>query len=211
MAKKGSGDTEINLDSFLDIMTCLVGVLVLIIILTGVDASQIKVLIPTPMEYSSDKRPHFLECRNNQLFMIPLADIRTKADNTLKSIAEEAAGDPEKLLSTLSQTTVKIEHYEVDLTYLLLGQLAIVPIPDSSGYPLEDYRSEGPNDWFGRVLSTLNKEEEMLTFLVRDDSFRVFKIARALAWIDNVEVTYELLGVDEPIKFGLMGERSRPQ
>ncbi len=71
MGKKSRGDA-VNLDSFLDIMTCLVGVLVLIIILTGVDASQIKMLVPTPMRTETDKRPVFVECRHNQLFPIPV-------------------------------------------------------------------------------------------------------------------------------------------
>lgn len=54
-------------------------------------------------------------------------------------------------------------------------------------------------------MYTLNPDEEMIVFLVRDDSFQVFKFARALAWIQKVEVGYELLDLDEPIKFGLMG------
>ena len=47
--KKKAEEASISMDSFLDILTCLVGVLMLIIILTSIDASQTKVLIPTPM------------------------------------------------------------------------------------------------------------------------------------------------------------------
>jgi hypothetical protein len=45
----------------------------------------------------------------------------------------------------------------------------------------------------------------MLAFLVRDDSFEVFACARILAQTEQIDVSYELLGVDDPIKFGLGG------
>lgn len=60
--KKKTGDA-VNLDSFLDILSCLVGVLILIIILTSIDASQTKILIPTPMAQKTDKKMLFIECR----------------------------------------------------------------------------------------------------------------------------------------------------
>lgn len=58
-----------DLSSFTDLMTCILGVLVLIILLTGIDASQITVLVATPKEMQGDdKSPVFFECRKNQLF-----------------------------------------------------------------------------------------------------------------------------------------------
>ena len=51
----------------------------------------------------------------------------------------------------------------------------------------------------------------MLSFVVRDDSFEVFKYARALAGIHNIDVSYELLDASQPIKFGLGGTRSLAQ
>ena len=50
-----------------------------------------------------------------------------------------------------------------------------------------------------------------LAFLVRDDSYTVFKRARALAWNQKAEVSYELLDTQAPIKFGLGGSRSLAQ
>jgi hypothetical protein len=50
---RSKGTHLINLDSFLDILTCLQGVLILVIISTGIDAAQTKVLIPTPIERRS--------------------------------------------------------------------------------------------------------------------------------------------------------------
>lgn len=199
------------LDSFLDIMTCMLGVLMLIILLTGVDASQIKVLIPTPWEHPTDLHPVFLECRNDEIFMIPVQELRQLANAELKHLAEEAKGDTAEMLKKLAESSVQTDTYKVDLTYALLGQFAIVPIGTARGYRLEDISREKATDWYGRILTGLSPEKDMLTFLVRDDSYNAFKRARALAWNQKVEVSYELLDTQAPIKFGLGGSRSLAQ
>jgi biopolymer transport protein ExbD len=206
-----SQGASVNLDSFLDIMTCLVGVLVLIIILTGIDAAQIKVLIPTPMEYSTDKRPLFIEIRNNEMYRVPVDELQTKANEALRSITQQAQGNVEQVLMLMNKAEVGTDIYRVDLSFFLTGQFAIVPIAGVPGYPLPAWDKEGPSDWYGSILMGMNKEQEMVTFLVRDDSFRLFKEARHLAWMQKIDVSYELLGSDDVIKFGLLGARSRPQ
>lgn len=211
MGKKGGGGASVNLDSFLDIMTCLVGVLVLIIILTGLDAAQIRVLIPTPMEYDTDKRPIFIEARNNQLYRVPVQELQQLADEAVRRLSREAAGNVERLLTMLQDLDVGTEQYQIDLTYFMVGQFGVLPVEGAEGYELDDWENESPSDWYGRILNALNQEEEFVSFIVRDDSFEVFKVARHLAWLSEIDVGYELLGLDEPIRFGMLGQRARPQ
>lgn len=192
-------------------MTCELGLLMLIILLTGIDASQVRVLIPTPMEHVSNRRPIFIECRNNELFQVPVTELRKLADDRLKAIAEEAKGDSAVMLQKLASAAAETDTYKVDLTYALLGQFAISPIRTAKGYRLVDVTKEKATDWFGRILTNMDDEKDMLTFLVRDDSYEVFKRARALAWNEKAEVSYELLDVEAPIKFGLGGSRSLAQ
>lgn len=138
MAKKRKSGASVNLDSFLDIICCLVGVLILMIIQTGLEASQIRLLVQTPMGYDSGKRPIFIECRNNQLFLVPVRNLHKLAEERLNAIAEEAGGDTEKFLNLVSQASVRTEHYEVDLTYKTLGQLTLYPVTASpQGYAIE--------------------------------------------------------------------------
>ena len=60
--------------------------------------------------------------------------------------------------------------------------------------------------WFGNMLKAADPEYDILTFLVRDDSFAVFRKARAIAWVMNIKVAYELMPQYVPIIFGLGGE-----
>ena len=202
---------SVSLDSFLDILTCLEGVLMLIIISTGIDAAQTKVLIPTPMEQESEKKPIYIECRNDQMFEIPVDDLIKKSQDKLEEIAKEAKGDSLILLQKMGESTITNEAFEVDLTYALLGQIAILPIADASGYPLTDYSKENEMGWYGKIVTSLNHEKEMISFIVRDDSFNVFKQARRYAWGKRADVSYDLIGVDEPIRFGVGGSRLKTQ
>lgn len=210
MAKKERGNA-VNLDSFLDIMTCMLGIIILMILLTGIDASQIKVLVPTPMEQPTDKRPIFIECRNNELFLVPIEDITRMVYDEMGALAEKAKGDQSAFAALLETATVKTESHQVDLAFALMSQFALTSLPGVSGYRLESVSRETAQDWLGKILHDVRKDEEMITFLVRDDSYVVFKKARALAWLANVQVSCELLDVNEPIKFGLGGTRSMAQ
>ncbi len=206
-----SKGASVNLDSFLDIMTCLVGVLVLIIILTGLDAAQIRVLIPTPMMYDSDKRPIFVEARNNQLFLIPVDELQEMADNAVQELSRAAGGNPERMLAGIQTIDAATDAHRLDLSYFMVGQIGIMPVEGAQGYALRDWANETSRDWFGQILAAMDPEQDMLAFMVRDDSFEVFKLARHLAWLSNVDVAYELLSMREPIRFGLLGQRVRPQ
>ncbi|MGD9873590.1 MAG: hypothetical protein AB7T27_04895 [Kiritimatiellia bacterium] len=219
MPKKKKGKkAKVNLDSFLDIMTCLLGVLVLIIILTSIDASQIKMIVPTPMAHLSTKRPVFVECRGNLLYFVDIAQIRKALDDELARIEKEAAGDRDKMLQMMSSAVLDTDNYKLDLSFALAGQNLLIPKPDAKGLSLDDVtvdtllmKTVQTGGWYEKLLSEVNKEEDMITFLVRDDSYAIFKKARGFAWMNGIECSYELLDVTDPIKLGLGGEASLAQ
>lgn len=110
-----------DLSSFTDLMTCILGVLVLIILLTGIDASQITVLVATPKEMSSDdKSPVFFECRKNQLFSISIEELKKACDEKTKELQEKVQGDETEFLKQASQTILEINGQKLDYTYALM-------------------------------------------------------------------------------------------
>jgi hypothetical protein len=198
-------------NSFIDIMTCLAGILILIILLVIVQIQEVRVLIPTPMEYESGKAPVFVEARNNMLYTINLDRIKDRIETAISELTTKATDDDGRLnqrefLRQLGMLEVYDESHIVDLSFYLMGQYALRPNPEVAGYPLPDIHKEKETDWFGAFLRSVDKEREMITFIVRDDSFDVFRNARSLAWIADVEVSWYLVAHNEPIKFGLSGE-----
>lgn len=202
MAKK-SDTASISLDSFLDILTCLQGVLMLIIITTGIDAAQTKVLVATPIELAGDERPIYIEVRNNQLFRVPVAEARTAIAAKQESIValRRSATDTATVLGAVGAADIDLGDYVVDFTRFLGGQVAMLPKEGATGYTIENAEAETSEKWFGRIVNEMDVENERINFLVRDDSFDAFKLARFVAWTKNVKVTFSLIPRNEPLIF----------
>ena len=199
---------ELDLSSFTDILTCILGILILIILLTGIDASQIQVLVSTPKEHTGDdKSPVFFECRNQSLFHISLDGIKQAVDAKTEAIRENVQNNEAEFLKAASQTQMEIEGQRLDYTYALMGRYVLFPIPEASGYQFEKFLEETDEMWFGSRLAALDPQTQFICFFVRPDSFKVFQQARALAWLRNINVACELQEEKNPIMIGPGGER----
>lgn len=199
---------EMDLSSFMDIMTCILGILILIILLTGIDASQITVLVSTPKELTSDdKSPVFFECRNQQLFHISIDELKSAFDEKTEKIREQTQGNEEEFLKQAGTSFMEVNGQRVDYTYALMGKYVLSPIPDAEGYKFERYLQEKDDMWYGSRLATVDPETQFICFLVRPDSFKIFQQARALAWLRGINVSVELQDERNPIELGPGGER----
>jgi hypothetical protein len=207
MAKKADATGAINLDSFLDVLTCLQGILMLVIIATGIDAAQTKVLIPTPIEKQSTKIPIYLECRGNLIYPMDVSELARQARMSMMQMSQQSQGDQTKLMQALATTRVTNEYYEVDLTYYLLGQLVIKTRADSSatGHALDERSTFSTDNFLVRLLKTVDKDKQRLVLVVRDDSFNVFKVAQRLAFLAQLELGVEIYDARELLRFTQQG------
>ncbi|HMP73401.1 MAG TPA: hypothetical protein PKE55_09090 [Kiritimatiellia bacterium] len=205
MAAKRQRENSVSLDSFLDILTCLQGVLMLIIITTGIDAAQTKVLVRTPLQLAGDYRSIYIECRGDRLFLIQPEQIAAAVQRRQEEIAAQTrSGQIGGFLQALGDSNITVGDYIVDLRYMMVNQIAILPNPEGSGgYNMGDPATETSQGFFGSILARMDKENEKIHFFVRDDSFEVFKRARIKAWTDQAKVTYDLVGRNEPIRLDL--------
>ena len=205
MASKGPA---IDLSSFTDLMTCILGVLVLIILLTGIDASQITVLVATPKEITADdKSAVFFECRKNQLFQISLEEMKKACDIKTEELKEKTKADQNEFLKQAAQTTLLLDGQKLDYTYALMGKYVLIPDFDAAGYKFERYLSETDEMWYGSRLAKIDPHTQFVCFFVRPDSYKIFQQARALAWLRNINVACELQDEKNPIMIGPGGER----
>ena len=197
-----------DLSSFTDIMTCILGVLVLIILLTGIDASQITVLVATPKEMTADdKSPVFFECRKNQLFHISVEELKKACDAKTAELKDRVGGDETEFLKQAAKTMMEADGQRLDYTYALMGKYVLMPIPEAEGYNLESQKGETADKWYGSRLAKIDLKTQFVCFLVRPDSYKVFQRARNLAWIKDINVACELQDEKNPIIIGPGGER----
>lgn len=200
---------SIDLSSFLDIMTCVLGILILIILLTGIDASQITVLVATPKELTGDTRsPIFFECRNDQLFEIDYQGFKDAVDRTTAELWERVQGNEQDFIRESALTYLTVGAYRLEFTQAMIGKYALRQIRDAKGYVLKGALSqETPDKWFGSRLAAIHPEREFICFFVRPDSFSIFQKARSLAWQRDINTSCELLAPNDPIIFGPGGTR----
>ena len=210
MAKSGP---EMDLSSFTDIMTCILGVLILIILMTGIDASQITVLIATPKEMpGDDKSPVFFECRSNELFYVSVEGLKNACDAKTEELRQMVQGNETEFLKQAGQTIMELDGQRLDYTYALLGKYVLTPMPGAEGYKFpRKYMDETDQMWFGSKLAAIKPETQFICFFVRPDSYKIFQQARALAWLRNIDASCELLDDNDPIMIGPGGNRMLPQ
>lgn len=181
-------------DPLFSVAVCFVAVLVVVIVILGIDTSDKKIVLPTPIDVLSTKRAIYVECRGDELFLIPVEELSSRARKRLA----EAGG----VVAAARPATN--EHYTVDLRHYQSARgerISVQPVPGSHGYVLRDPAVEPTSGWFAQLLRRMNHQGEMIQFVVRDDSFRVFKNARTMAMYAGAEVAFELLTVEEPVSF----------
>lgn len=200
MGKK-KRDNGISLDSFLDILTCLQGVLMLIIITTGIDAAQTKVILATPIELTGGERPIFIEARNNMLYRVPVEDARRAVLERQAELLQKRRTETSmaNMLSEVGKSDIDVGSYRIDFSRFLAGQIAMFPKEDATGHLFEVKDQDSEENWYAGIMRDMDRDNERIHFWVRDDSFDVFKRARFAAWTKDIKVSYSLISLNEPL------------
>jgi|GEM_PF-4780844 len=123
------------------------------------------------------------ECRGDELFPVEKEALEAQAKRG-------AVGPP-----------IADAWYEVEPLFLMMGILALKPRPDVHGEGVELLAK--PESPFRAKLAQLDRAKHHLVFLVRDDSFLIYRHAQALAEEAGFQTSWELLGAGESIKLGI--------
>ena len=206
MAAKGP---SMDLSSFQDIMTCILGILILIILLTGIDASQIVVLVATPRQAnaSDDRKPVLFECRDNQIFAVERDKIEDACEKRAAKIFADVGENENEFLKRASTEFVQVGAYRIDFGLSMTGTYLLSPIPSVKGFKFQNYKEEQTSGWFSDELSKYDPEKDFICLFVRPNSYDVFQRARAVAWLKGFSIACELLQEREPVKLGVGGAR----
>jgi hypothetical protein len=199
--RKRKSEPELLIVSFCDIVTITTAALFFCLIVTIQEAVKIPVFKPTPLARISSKQGIFFECRNDQLFFVDKTGLDGQVEELMSKLNPGVrGGDLESLLKAIQGQDVGNAYYKVDPRYLLVGQMGLEPRTGVSGEVAGDLAS--PNNKYRSMLSSLDKDKQYIAFLVRDDSFNIFRKARQVADSLGLDTGWELLGIGESIKFG---------
>jgi hypothetical protein len=195
------GEPELLIVSFCDIVTITTAALFFCLLVTVQEAVKIPVFRPTPRAKITSKQGIMFECRTNELFFVDTAGLQDQVEKLMSTLNPGVrSGDIESFLKALQGQEVGNAYYKVDPRYLLVGKMGLEARPGVAGETMTEL--DDPNSKFQAIVSQLDKSKQYIAFLVRDDSFNIFRKARQIADTAGFDTGWELLGIDEPIKFG---------
>ncbi|GAB4542779.1 MAG: hypothetical protein Tsb0014_35860 [Pleurocapsa sp.] len=218
---------EQNLDSFLDILTNTVGVLMFIslfvtLIATG-SSSKSKLVIQTPLASETKKEPLWFEIRDNQVTYLnkervdeeqyklfgnlPYCVPPDVSSNLGLSANAEYLRRLENYNSCKVSRSRRLSNFQFQTEYYDVvtvdGSLRFEPVFGKDGETEEQLRAESSQ--FNQVLAKFDPSKQYLAFIVRPDSFTAFRAARKQAWAQGYEVGWEPHPSELPIQFGERG------
>ncbi|MDJ0689623.1 MAG: hypothetical protein QNJ41_14045 [Xenococcaceae cyanobacterium MO_188.B32] len=215
-----------NLDSFLDILTNTVGVLMFISLFVTLIASEADSIVKTPLSSETKKIPRFFEIRDNKIAYINDEkvgkDIEEITGNLPACNRPETPTEPnlfenQDFVSNLrayrsclrsraqriANFQTQTEYYNVRMINPSTFSFIYEPIPHKEGESKEELVL--PRSEYLQVLEKLDPKKDYLAFIVRPDSFSGFRVAREEAWAKGFDVGWEPHKSERPIIFGSGG------
>lgn len=215
-ARRKNNPVSQNLDSFLDVLTNTVGVLMFIslfvtLIATGSNPKT-TVTIQTPLSSPTKKESLWFEIKDNKVIYLNLRQVREKElelTGNLPNCNKPANGVDSAaslsnyqscLLSVLGRQSnfkTSTNNYEVQAVDDGVS-LLFKPIFEEVGETSNQLTAA--DSQFKKVLSQYKPNQDYLVFIVRPDSFETFRNARKQAWDAGYEVGWEPQPQNTPIK-----------
>jgi hypothetical protein len=214
----------LNLDSFLDILTNIVGLLMFISLFITLFTIEAGKLVRTPLASKSDKTPIFFEIRNNRVIYIDDAKVERELGYLMQSLPKCPLPDAVNLddsymykiylnelknYESCHQNAInRLKNFQVETNFYRvrlydLDSLVYEPLNQEVGDSIDQLSAESSQ--FETILQEINPQNHYLAFIVRPDSFSAFRIARAQAWKAGFEVGWEPHNTNIPIVFGTGG------
>lgn len=188
-----------NLDSFLDIMTNTVGVLVFVLLFVTLAAADATVLVRTPLRASTEKVPVFFEAVDGRVVHMETAVANERVRAFMDGLPRINLYNYEYVLASMRTWSTSTGNYTVDL----------------DGYSMRYRANEGAGESakavrdtasaYQRVLREMDPETEYLAFIVRPDGLEAFRAAREVATKRGLSSGWEPFTHEREITFGSNG------
>lgn len=215
MPRPKKGDPELLLVSFCDIVTIVTAALFMAMIVVIDESTRIPAIRPMPLVRETTNSPVYFECRQDQVFPINLPELNAKFHEMGQQLRAKARAEGLRGVEAFENVmTIDTgnEYYKFDDAFILIGTMALRAQTNSPKGTTVHEILESPQNNFRLAIDKLDPESQYIVFLVRDDSFNVFRRARELVTSKKFYSGWDFLERDEPITaFGSLGGRVKIQ
>jgi hypothetical protein len=188
-----------NLDSFLDIMTNTVGVLVFVLLFVTLAAADATVLVRTPLRASTEKVPVFFEVVDGRVVHMETGVANERVRAFMEGLPRINLYNYEYVLGSMRTWSTSTGNYTVDLVGYSMRYRANEGAGESAKV-VKDTASA-----YQRVLREMDPETEYLAFIVRPDGLEAFRAAREIATKRGLSSGWEPFTDEREITFGSNG------
>ncbi len=215
-----------NLDSFLDILTNTVGVLMFVSLFVTLIAVEADSIVRTPLATKTQKNPRFFEVRDGKVTYLNDAKVQREIELLIGNLPScnrpdfsdsldfESSSEYVRRMSDyrscirsrsnrLINFRTQTQYYNVKMLNASTFSMIYEPIPTREGENKDELAL--PESEFNQVLANLKPQEDYLAFIVRPDGFSAFRAAREQAWAQGFDVGWEPHQEEIPITFGSGG------
>jgi len=191
-------------DSFLDVMTNALGVMVLVAVATVLQAGGAKVYLGTPVVHDP---PHgakrvLYECRDQHVVRVDEDMLDRILENELLLGFPDGRSSLGESNRYLEENDVGTEHHRIRL---VRGGKEVRQRDGPQGESIAEVMKPGSS--FRKSVQSLDPRRRFAFFVVHSDSFDAFQVARRIARKRGLEVGWEPHETGAPIKFGQRGRR----
>ena len=225
MRPRHEDDSAPSLDSFLDILTNLIGVMVLIAVLSVITSQHIEVWLGTPILREAPEHSDrvLFECREGRVVFLDEKKMRIDAERMLRDHLSQENAIPtsvEELNRILQTDDAGDDCYRVRVEWdsaasteggdqEVLDALAWIYEPRSVRRGETESELRRGKSEYRKQIDSLDPQAEFAFFIVRPDGFEVFRLARKLARDRGVATGWYPHRKDEQLRFTATGQIGR--
>lgn len=174
-----------------------------IVVDTGAHRERIE--IPVPPEMHELKTATYIDIRDGYLFVPDIHSIRQHCAEVLEEAAREADGNTPRLLSLLHKRGLETDGYTIDMTYVLLGQIALKTKPATSDCPLGNDESIAIPRCIENLVESMDPEEERIVLFLRQEPTPAVEKLTGFIRTSGIHLEVQRRRPDDMLKFGLGG------
>lgn len=204
---ESAGD-KIGLDSFLDIVTNVIGALFFVLVFVALSSFGARGKVTLPIVSVANTEPVLFECRGNTVLFPAIERLEEDASKALMDAMNKGMR-PESAVAAVNQAGIGNPYYSctLELTRMkdqrVLPSIVLTPMPGAAGETAAQLKEEG--SVFRGALSQFDPKTHHIFFIVRSDSFEVFHVTRKAAIRAGFRIGWEPLSADEPYRAATSG------
>lgn len=198
-----------SLDSFLDIVTNSLGLLILVALLSAFSAQGVKVSLGTPIMTDADEGQEVVQFHviNGRILPVDLAFCEAELTEFF------TAADQASVAAKYNAGPLANEFHQIELEpgepgiFGIGGSYVLTPVSDEVGDAVDDLDQETSE--FRTRIEELDSERQWVFFLVSSDSFEQFREFREFVKQQGFEVGWIPYTQGDPLRFGPGGRGAR--